>query len=264
MEGWKTRLEISMKGNTTRSRWIQFKRGFLQGDSFSPIGFCVSEIPVAMLLQSSSGYRMGHPGERGLTKTHSLFVDDLKTYHESEERMKTVNETIVRASMDTGARYGVKKCAEAKFVKGKMVKAEGMDILSEKMKALDPAEGDMYKFLGLEQSEGIQRTSVMVKINKEMQERLTKILELELSDKHMINAINSRVIPVATYAMNVIHYNKTDLSELNMLIKRELRNKHMHGRQASNERLYLKRELGGRGLIDLEEAYEKTKIRVAC
>ena len=49
-----------------------------------------------------------------------------------------------------------------------------------------------------------------------------------------------------------------------MIIKRALRNKNMHGRQASNERLYLTRELGGRGLIDLEEAYQQTKVRVAC
>ena len=38
----------------------------------------------------------------------------------------------------------------------------------------------------------------------------------------------------------------------------------MHARQGSNERLYLCRELGGRGLTDLEETYQKTKIRIAC
>ena len=264
MNSWKTRLEVRSGTEKVVSRWISFKRGFLQGDSFSPIGFCISEIPVAMLLKASSGYRMGPPGRRRIRKAHSLFVDDLKVYQEGEETMKIVNETIVRASVDTVARYGVKKCAEAKFHKGKMVHSEGMEILNERMKSLDPTEGDVYKFLGLDQNEGIERNEVYRKIENTMIERLSKIVDLELNDKNMMNAINSRVIPVATYPMNVITFTKTELTEFNMLIKRILRNKNMHGRQGSNERLYLCREEGGRGLIDLEEAYQKTKIRIAC
>ena len=38
--------------------------GFLQGDSYSPVGVCISEIPVCKLLQQSKGYRMGAPGNR--------------------------------------------------------------------------------------------------------------------------------------------------------------------------------------------------------
>ena len=38
----------------------------------------------------------------------------------------------------------------------------------------------------------------------------------------------------------------------------------MLGRQASDERLYLKRERGGRGLKSLRDAYRETRLRVAC
>ena len=38
----------------------------------------------------------------------------------------------------------------------------------------------------------------------------------------------------------------------------------MLGRQASDERLYLKRERGGRGLKSFRDAYRETKLRVAC
>ena len=48
-----------------------------------------------------------------------------------------VNDAIVQASLDTGACYGVKKCAEIVSKRGKMVK-EGLNILEEKMKSLDP------------------------------------------------------------------------------------------------------------------------------
>ena len=41
----------------------------------------------------------------------------------------------MKASMDTGACYGVKKCAEIAFKKGKMIRGEGLTVLEEKMEA---------------------------------------------------------------------------------------------------------------------------------
>ena len=36
------------------------------------------------------------------------------------------------------------------------------------------------------------------------------------------------------------------------------------GRQESDERLYMKRKDGGRGLNSLRENYEETRLRVGC
>ena len=55
---------------------------------------------------------MSPPENRGVSKTHSLFVDDLKVYQESHEILRDVNEVIVQASHDTGGCYHVLKCAE--------------------------------------------------------------------------------------------------------------------------------------------------------
>ena len=38
----------------------------------------------------------------------------------------------------------------------------------------------------------------------------------------------------------------------------------MHGRQASNERLYLKVEDRGKGLKNMKDVQENTEVRVAC
>ena len=97
---------------------------FLQGDSYSPVGLCLSEVPVCRLLQETKGYRMGQPGKREFKRTHSLFIDDLKVYQESHKILKDVNETNVQASHDTGACYGVEKCAEIIFERGKMIKGK--------------------------------------------------------------------------------------------------------------------------------------------
>ena len=86
MVRWKTRLEAFDQGKKVVSRWIEIKRGFLQGDSYSPVGFCLTEIPTAMLLEGTEGYRMGPPGNREVIRTHSLFIDDLKVYQKTMPR----------------------------------------------------------------------------------------------------------------------------------------------------------------------------------
>ena len=261
---WKTKLILFDKGKFIESRWIHFKRGLLQGDSLSPIAFCLNEIPVGMLMNETKGYKMGLPGERIEKKTHSLFIDDLKLYQEDEKTLELVNSTIVQASHDTGARYGVKKCAEAVFREGIMVKGNGLDIMEERMSCLDPESGDYYKFLGLEQANGINRRYIYEKVKQVVIDRMESIVLYELNDKNLMNAVNTRVIPVITYGMNVIKYTKDQITSLEMIIKKCLRNHGMHSPQGSDERLYLPRKEGGRGLKSVKDSYEETKIRIAC
>ena len=78
MSKWKSRLEIWKEGEKFTSRWIEISCGFLRGDSDSPIGFCISEIPICKLLHHCKGCRVGELGNRNVSRTHSLFVDDLK------------------------------------------------------------------------------------------------------------------------------------------------------------------------------------------
>ena len=91
------------------SWWIDIMCGFLQGDSYSPVGFRLSEVPACKLLQETKGYRMGQPGKTEVNQVHNLFIDDLKVYQDSHKILKDVNETTVQASHDTGAFYGVAK-----------------------------------------------------------------------------------------------------------------------------------------------------------
>ena len=246
------------------SRWIRILCGFLQGDSYSLVGFYITEILVCILLQHSRGYRMGEPGNRVVKRTHSLFVDDLKVYQESHKALKIVNEIIVQASHDTGACYGVSKCAEIICQNGKMVRGEGLQVLEERMKTMNPDKNEIYKFLGIEQADGINTKAVYKRVKEEVTKRVKMLTKTELNDANLIKAINMKVIPVATYAMNVCKFTVAELKELDQIIKKELRVKNMLGRQASDERLYFKRERGGRGLKSLRDAYRETRLRVAC
>ena len=98
--------------------------GFLQGHSYSPVRFCLSEVPICILPSETREYRMGPPGQHKVKQTHGLFIDDLKAYKESHELLSATNKMIIKA---TGACYRVKKCAEIVFKHGKMVKGDGME-----------------------------------------------------------------------------------------------------------------------------------------
>ena len=80
----------------------------------------------------------------------------------------------------------------------------------------------------------------------------------------MVRAVNCRVIPLTGYSMNICRFSKGDLVELDMVVKRKLREEKMHGRQASDERLYLPRSKGGRGIKSMRDLYKETKVLVAC
>ena len=112
---------------------------------------------------------MGRGGQERIKRTRSLFIDDLKTYQKSRLELEVVNEMNVKPSMDTGTCFGVKKCAEIVFRKGKMTKSKGLAVLEEKMDAVDPKKNKIYKFLGCQQADKID-----VKIYGKSRERNKK------------------------------------------------------------------------------------------
>ena len=138
--------------------------------------------------------------------------------------------------MNTGACYGVKKCAEIIFRKGKMIKGEGLAVLGEKMDALDSNKNEIYKFLGYEQADKIDVKRVMERVKKEIRKRLDHLTGLNLNDKNLMKAVNCRIIPVIGCVINICHLGKGDLDELDMIVKRVLRREGFDSRQSSDER----------------------------
>ena len=123
---------------------------------------------------------------------------------------------------------------------------------------------EIYKFLGVEQADGIKTKNVFERVKNEVKKRTKMLVETELNDANLIRAINEKVIPVAAYPMNVCQFNKGELMELDQVVQRELRSRNMLGRQESDERLYLKREDGGRELKSMRDVYKETRLRVTC
>ena len=145
-----------------------------------------------------------------------------------------------------------------------MVKGEGLEVLEKRMKAIDPDENEIYRFLGIEQANGIKTKKVFERIKGEVNKMVKMLTNTKLNDVNLVRAINTKVIPVAAYSMNVCKFTDRELKELDQVIKRDLRLKNMRGKQSSNGTLYLIREDGGRGIKSLRDVYKETGLRVAC
>ena len=74
MEGWKTRLEVTEDGKVLTSRKINIRKGFLQGDSYSPVGFCLTEVPISLLIEETDWYTTGQREKERVKRTHSLLL----------------------------------------------------------------------------------------------------------------------------------------------------------------------------------------------
>ena len=77
----------------------------MQGDSYSPVGFCLTGVLISLLTEETDGYTMGQRDKERVKRKHSIFIDDLKIYQENHRKLEVVNEMILLASMDTGACY---------------------------------------------------------------------------------------------------------------------------------------------------------------
>ena len=143
-----------------------------------------------------------------------------------------------------------------------MVKGKGLEVLEERIRVIDSDKNEIFKFLGIEQADGIKTKKVFERVKGKVNKRVKMLTNTELNDVNLVRAINTKVIPVAAYSMNVCKFTDGELKELDQVIKRKLRSKNMLGKQSSNERLYLIREDGGRGMKSLKDIYKETRLRV--
>ena len=117
-----------------------------------------------------------------------------------------------------------------------------MQVLEERVESMDPEENEIYKFLGIEQADGIKTKRVYERVKHEVTKRVRMLINTEFNDINLVRAINAKVILLAAYPMNVCKFSNRELKELDQVIKREMRSSNILGKKGSDERLYLKRE----------------------
>ncbi|XP_047539184.1 uncharacterized protein LOC125072598 [Vanessa atalanta] len=119
MSYWKTTLHLNYGQNTIVTRQIQIKKGIYQGDSLSPLWFCLALNPLSHLLHRC---RVGYP-LKSIEETiisHLIYMDDIKLYAKSDKDMKKLIEVTKEFSTDINMQFGLDKCKTIHIIKGKI------------------------------------------------------------------------------------------------------------------------------------------------
>ena len=255
MENWETTLNLHHVRGTLSSRPIRIKSGIFQGDSLSPLLFCLALAPLSNLLNSSS---YGYTAQHGKLN-HLFYVDDLKTFAKNESQQQGLLTIVKSFSDDINMEFGLEKCAKASFKRGKLVSTADMEIdTNTKIKDLEP--DGTYKYLGVDEGDGIQHSTMKEKIRKEYYRRVRMILKTELNASNKYQALNSLAVPIVTYSFNIINWKQNELQKIDRKTRKMLTKERMHHPKADVDRIYLPRIQGGRGLTQLELTFKTTTI----
>jgi hypothetical protein len=110
MEKWNTTLHLKTKQKVMQSQPIQIQRGIFQGDSLSPLVFCIALIPLTHELnRADCGYQV-HGAERKIN--HLLCMDDLKLPSRSEEELENKINIVKAINKDINMNFGFEKYAK--------------------------------------------------------------------------------------------------------------------------------------------------------
>ena len=107
---------------------IDMKSGIFQGDSLSPLLFCLCVAPLLECLRETGGFHSPH---QNVPVTHLMFAHDLKVYADGKRGLEEVVGMVEEVSGAMGMELGLRKCAVAHMTKGSMEMKGGIALRSD-------------------------------------------------------------------------------------------------------------------------------------
>ena len=262
MEKWKTSITLNHAEGQIQIKDVKIQRGIFQGDSLSPLLFCLAVDPLSKILkQHDIGYDLSKERRKKDKKkiNHLLFMDDLKIYAETDQKLNQLIEAVREFSSDIKMEFGLDKCSKCTIKKGKKIAAENI-LIGDGSSIEDLDEDASYKYLGIEENATIEHKKMREKVTKEYLSRLKKICKSELTPKNKITAINQLAIPVVTYGFGIIDWPQYEIDKLDVKTRKWLTLHKVIYRNQCLERIYIPRSEGGLGLIEIDHAHRASIV----
>jgi len=144
-------------------------------------------------------------------------MDDLKLIAKSEEELQKVK----IFSDDIHMEFGLEKCAKIAFKRGKLVHSQNLVIdINREMQGLE--QGKTYKYLRIEESEGIQHQQMKERLKQEYSRRSRMILKSELNARNKITAIGALAVPVLRYSFGIINWRTEEIKKIDRKTRKML------------------------------------------
>ncbi|KAL0810285.1 hypothetical protein ABMA28_010444 [Loxostege sticticalis] len=243
MQKWATRLKLA----ETETESIKIKRGIFQGDSLSPLWFCLALNPLSNILNNSdAGYPLKHK---------HLDTDILTMTHINHLILEELANLTEQFSKDIRMDFGIDKCKINSVKAGQNQQYNYQLEYGQEISSME--ERDVYKYLGYNQAKQIDYKNTKLKLLQQFKHRLNAVMRSQLYSRNIIKAINSFAIPILTYSFGIINWSKTELKNIQTTINTTLTKHRKHHPRACIQRQTLPRHEGGRGLIDVQNLHSK-------
>ena len=257
---WEISIEINTKNGKEKIETIKVNRGILQGDSFCVTLFIMSVNPLAWYIRSTEGYNITcHRNEK---ITHSLYVDDLKTYHKSRNKAAVMSTTIKSMFTDIGFEWGLQKCAAVEVNRGKLTEGGNLTVSKEESIQI-MSKDDHYKFLGTVENSKQLDELITQTLSQEYIRRLSVIWTSNISIPRKIRAMNTFAIPPLQYSFWTCTWTLEKLKQLDRKTREVINKNSGRNKKSSVAMTYLSYDQGGYNLSELEMVYKLSKIKIA-
>ena len=208
------------------------------------------------LATSGYGYKISNTSA---PISNLFYMDDLKLYSKNDQEQVGELKIVKQFRDDIGTKIGLEKCAKASFKKGKL--ASTGNIITDEYTATDElTQEGIFKYPGVDESDGIQHSKMKEKIRKEYLWRVRLIQRTDLNGRNKIEAVNSFAVPVVQYSLGIIDWKISELKKIETKTRKLLNMNKMLRPKVDVERLYILGKDGGRGLIEVETAFKIATI----
>ena len=163
-------------------------------------------------------------------------MDDLKTYVKNDNQQEGLLKTVKTFSDDICMQFGLAKYAKATFKRGKLTQTT--DITVDTYTTIKELEQEgAYKYLGINEGDGIQNATMKEQIRKENYRRVRLVAKSEPNGSNKIEAINTLAVPVFTYSVNIVNWQMSEIRKLDTKTRKLLTMERMNHPKADVERM---------------------------
>ena len=162
MTKWKTNLHLNYSEGSIICENLDINCGILQSDSMSLLLSCLALTPLSYEL-NDTGY-VCKIGEGKIN--HLFYMDDLKLHGKNYKQLDGLLYTVKKFSDNIDMEFGLDKCAKATFIRGRLTSTSEIRFNEDtSIRELD--QDETYKYLGIDDGDGIQYAKMKEKIRKE-------------------------------------------------------------------------------------------------
>jgi len=230
---------------------VSIRCGIFQGDTMSPLLFCLALNPLSYLLDNLKGYKVS----TAVNLTHLMYMDDIKLFAQNDSYLQSLVDTVRTFSDDICMKFGFQKCAKLTVKRGKCTLSGTLSSLGDEIEELD--YGETYRYLGFPETGGIDHDVSKSIITSEFHRRVKLIWGSLLSGQYKVQATNSFCVPLLSYGFGIVEWTKAEIAQFDVVVRKSLTEFNSHHPRSAIERLYLPRKSGGRGLLCIEHLYQR-------